>query len=335
MTTLYVTDHGVHLSLKHEQVTLVKDGFVLRAIPIEKLESVTILSRSHVEPSLSFALLERAIPVTYLSPSGKYIGRLDPVQGQNVDRQIAQFRAVDDPAFCLKLSRRTVAAKIRNGRTLLMRYQRDRPHEALAIAIPRLQTAERDAAEAIDLDMLRGLEGHASKEYFRALGTILPPPFNFTLRSRRPPMDRANACLSLGYTLLMYAFYTAVRDRGLHPYLGFYHAPRHGHPALCSDLIEDWRAPFIDAMLVSLVGHRELDPDQFTEAPEPGGIYLGGEGLKVFLNRFEQRMRTSNRYLTYVDHAVTYRESMAFQVGSLARAIELKDPDLYRPLEVR
>jgi hypothetical protein len=46
-------------------------------------------------------------------------------------------------------------------------------------------------------------------------------------------------------------------------------------------------------------------------------------------------MRTSNRYLTYVDHAVTYRESMSFQVGSLARAIELKDADLYRPLEVR
>jgi CRISPR-associated protein Cas1 len=48
--------------------------------------------------------------------------------------------------------------------------------------------------------------------------------------------------LSYGYTLLFYNIYSLLRSRGLNPQVGFLHALRQGHPALVSDMVEEFRA---------------------------------------------------------------------------------------------
>lgn len=99
---------------------------------------------------------------------------------------------------------------------------------------------------------------------------MLPPALGFTGRNRRPPRDPANACLSLGYTLLHAEAVTAAQAAGLDPLLGFYHRPAFGRESLASDLIEPLRAE-VDAWVAALFRDRALREDHFTRPESPGG----------------------------------------------------------------
>ena len=109
------------------------------------------------------------------------------------------------------------------------------------------------------------MEGMGSKAYFAVYRTCLRPGFTFAKRTRRPPRDPVNALLSLGYTLLGEAVATALEVVGLDPYEGFYHADKYGRPALALDLLEEFRGPVADSVVLTLINKRMLQPDDFTE----------------------------------------------------------------------
>ena len=55
---------------------------------------------------------------------------------------------------------------------------------------------------------------------------------SISIRNRRPPTDPVNAMLSLAYSMLAKDCTLAALAVGFDPYLGFYHQPRFGRPAL-------------------------------------------------------------------------------------------------------
>jgi CRISPR-associated endonuclease Cas1 len=160
---------------------------------------------------------------------------------------MAQYRAAFDERRSLAFARAVVAAKIRNTRVFLRRNfkvgnaaERDGTLEALS------RLADRAVAAATVAELL-GIEGDAAARYFRLFGTMLGetarhfPAFAFEKRTRRPPADPVNAMLSLGYTLLTHTWHTVLSAVGFDPYLGFYHRPRFGRPALALDMMEPFR----------------------------------------------------------------------------------------------
>jgi CRISPR-associated protein Cas1 len=101
--------------------------------------------------------------------------------------------------------------------------------------------------------------------------------------------------------------------------------------------MEEWRALFADALAMHCLSHRIVSEEDFTTLPESkgGGVYLTQNANKKFISQFEKRLRSYNRYLDYIEYPATFRESMAFQVGSLVKAIENNDPNIYRPILIR
>ena len=161
---------------------------------------------------------------------------------------------------------------------------------------------------------------------------MTPPPFSFASRTRRPPRDAFNSMLSFGYTLLMYEIYTALCNRGLSPYFGFYHALKNRYPALASDLMEEWRPVLIDSMVMSLVHHHEVQPEHFMRSEENGGVYLTREGRAIFLSAYEKKLRTMNCYLAG-EHS--YRKSLTVQAKKFSQALMAEEPDIYEPIRIR
>jgi CRISPR/Cas system-associated endonuclease Cas1 len=45
---------------------------------------------------------------------------------------------------------------------------------------------------------------------------------------------------------------TILQIHGLHPYVGFLHQLKNGHPALVSDLMEEWRPILVDSFVMHL-----------------------------------------------------------------------------------
>jgi len=193
------------------------------------------------------------------------------------------------------LARTFVAAKVQNARQVLLRGGREaadptdadalqRAARALGDAIPRLEPAT-------DLDVVRGLEGDAARNYFAAFTHLVREDregFTLNGRTRRPPRDRMNALLSFLYTLLTADCAAACEGVGLDPQVGYLHALRPGRPALALDLVEELRAPVADRLALTLVNRKQLSREHFLDHPG-GGVTLTADGRKAVLVTYQQR----------------------------------------------
>ena len=143
-----------------------------------------------------------------------------------------------------------------------------------------------------------------------------------------------NAMLSLGYTVIFYEIYAEVENRHMSPYIGMVHQIRENHPALVSDLLEEWRAVIVDATVMSLIQGHEISIDEFRRDEESGGVILDSAAVKKFLNKLEKKMRSSMNYLSYLNSAVTFRRGIWWQCKTLARCIDDMDFSDYQPLRI-
>ena len=111
------------------------------------------------------------------------------------------------------------------------------------------------------------------------------PAFVFMARSRRPPGNPVNAMLSFGYQILWNHLLSLIELQGLDPYYACLHQGSERHAALASDLIEEFRSPIVDSLVLYLVNRGVMDIDRDFEHHE-GGCYLNDLGRKKYLKAF-------------------------------------------------
>ncbi len=336
MSTLYLTEEGSYIQLKENRLIIKKTDETLKEISIEKIDNIVLIGHTHLTTPLATELLEREIPVSWLSTTGKFYGRLEPTTSINIHRQREQFRRSDDAKFSHELAKRFIIGKIKNSEVVLRRYNRNFGNEEVKEIIDELKRYVIKVEESEDTEQLLGYEGNASKIYFKGLGKMVKSEFFFNKRTRMPPTDKFNCLLSFGYTLLLYEIYTAIVNKGLNPYCSYLHKIRRGHPALASDLIEEWRPTIVDSLVMGMVQTGMITEEDFNpQEEETGAVYLTKEGLKKFIKKFEERLKQCNSYLNYIDYPLSFRESLQFQVGTLVKAIEENDYDIYRAVIIR
>lgn len=297
MRSLYISQQGCYLSLKQEQVIIKSGQMILDQVQIPLLEQILILGKSQVTTQLIRACLWRNIPIVYLSRMGRCYGRLQPIARGY--RQLARQQLLLLPADRLRLAQTLVQAKLHNSRVILQRQRRRDlgpiPEAALETAIRGLQYLMHRVMGATSLEQLLGFEGAGAASYFAALGHCFTTAgFTFTTRDRRPPPDPVNALLSFGYQLLWNHLLSLIELHGLDPYEACLHQGSERHAALASDLLEEFRAPMIDSLVLYLVNRSLIDPDQDFDYPATGGCYLNESGRKLFLRSFLTRMEETH-----------------------------------------
>jgi CRISPR-associated protein Cas1 len=275
--------------------------------------------------AMQFCLRQR-IPIYLLSARGRYFGVVDSFDTDPVLLQREQFRRADEPDFCLDLARRFVHGKIANSRIVLQRQSRKREAPALNEAARRLKGVLQNSEKAQSLDELRGFEGNAARIYFAAVAATLDASWRFKGRNRQPPLDPVNAMLSYGYTLLFYNIYSLLRARGLNPHVGYLHPLRAGHPALASDLVEEFRAIVVDAVVWSLAFNMRLSPSDFVWPQREGeGCLLNEQARRVFIRQMESKLNAPIRH-PLSGLKLDYRRCMEHQVQLLAAVIRGTEP---------
>ncbi|MGP1388010.1 MAG: CRISPR-associated endonuclease Cas1, partial [Thainema sp.] len=131
-----------------------------------------------------------------------------------------------------------------------------------------------------------------------------------------PPYDLILRSLWLFFEVPL----SLIRLEGLNPYLGNLHRSERHEPHLVCDLVEEFRSPIADTLMLALVNQRMLKPDDFTEPNEQGGVYLRDRSRRLFIQAFEKRMSTE---LTHPDAAkpVTYRRAIQLQIRCYKRCL--------------
>lgn len=177
---------------------------------------------------------------------------------------------------------------------------------------------------------MRGYEGTATAEYFKAFRAALKADFDFPARVYHPPSDEVNAILSLGYSLVYNNLHGTVNLVGLDPYMGYFHRPRHGHAAIVSDLMEEFRPVVIDRLVLTTLNKRTLTKADFY-TDDQGRIRLMPASLKRFFALYAAAL-AEPVYYAPLNIRTTYRQLFEYQTRHLARVL-LGEASGYQPFD--
>jgi CRISP-associated protein Cas1 len=288
---LYVTDHRARVSTSKSSLRVRHgDGSTTR-VPMESLEAVVLLGHAQITSQAMDACVKRGIPVTSLSPGGRVRFQVRGGVSGNVELRRAQVAATLDSDHKLALARSFVAGKLQNARRAVLRWARDAdgPQRSMLERRERHITDRLLAVPASrDANHLRGLEGEAARQYFRALGAVLGRAgYTFIDRNRRPPRDAPNALLSFVYGLVTAEVSGALTAVGLDPQIGYLHEPRPGRPALALDVVEELRTGHADRFVVRSLMRREVTPNDFETRPG-GAVHLTDGGRRQVLGLWRE-----------------------------------------------
>ena len=288
MLTLYVSQPGCYVSLQQEMLLVKKGDTILGEVQLPLLEQILIFGKSQVTTQAIRTCLGRNIPIAYLSRMGYCYGRILPIERGY--RQLVRYQQQLSFAERLQVARRIVQVKLKNSRVILQRQQRRQGSEVIAFAIQSINYLIEKAGDADTIERLMGLEGAGAAQYFSAFEECLShPDFVFVGRSRRPPGNPVNAMLSFGYQILWNHLLSLIELQGLDPYSACLHQGTERHAALASDLIEEFRAPIIDSLVLWLVNSKVMDV-QNDFIYRDSGCFLNDLGRAKFLKFFVQRM---------------------------------------------
>lgn len=329
-TPLYATTPGSRLAKRHGRVSLLEEGREVASRRLIDISHIGLFGNVDVSSALLRACFDAGIPVLWFTYGGWLTGLASGMPPKNIELRIRQHRAAAVGAP--ELASAFVVGKIRNARTLLRRHGGDDANRTVR-QLANLATA---AAQERNLASLLGIEGTAARLYFARFGALLHPDsaaaaFDFEERNRRPPRDRVNALLSFFYALLVKDTTVAALAAGFDPYLGFYHRPRFGRPALALDLAEEFRPLIADSAVLTAINNGELRGSDFIE--RAGAVSLTATGRRKSIATYERRMTTKLRHPIF-GYTASYRRTLEIQARLLA-AVLSGDISSYRPLTTR
>lgn len=324
---LYLNTQGMRVG-KSGEVIQVREGDAMKQeARLGEISQINLMGNIQLSTQAVQSLCAAEIPICYFSQGGWFYGITNGLNARNVFLRQRQFLSAEHEGIALRLSRKLVAGKIRNQRTLLQRNHIEPPEPALR----QMKALAEKAESASELESLLGIEGSAARVYFSEFAGMLKAAeedadahrgqpavfrFDFTERNRRPPRDPVNAMLSLAYSLLVKDLTITCYALGFDPYWGFYHQPRFGRPALALDLMEPFRALIADSAVLTAINTRMITPEDFVQAGP--AVALKPSGRKGFFRAYELRMDTLVTHPMF-DYRVSYRRVLEIQGRLLAR----------------
>jgi CRISPR-associated protein Cas1 len=319
---LYVQSAGTRVGRRADELHIETREGAKTTVRLGDTSQVVLFGNVSISTPALHELCDRGITTCFLSSGGWFYGLARGMDHKNVELRRRQFAVAADPARCLGLARGFVNAKIRNCRTMIRRNA--------ASLTPGVGDRMRELAVATEeiasIESLLGIEGTAARLYFGEYGKLVKAPakeanpaqmsFDFDGRNRRPPRDPVNALLSLGYALLAKDLTIKLLAVGFDPYLGFYHQPRYGRPALALDVMEEFRPLIVDSCVLTAINTGVVQAPDFVR--RGGAVALTQAGRARFLNAYERRMDEEIAHPLF-GYRVSYRRILEVQVRLLAR----------------
>ncbi len=328
---LYVTEQGAYIGVRAGRVEVRKKKELLLSRRVIDVSQVCVIGNAQVSTQALRSFFSRQVPVLYFSYGGWFSGIAQGHPSKHVGlrmKQLAEALRQD-----VRFAKAFVRGKIANARTLLRRNGRGPLDQALA-DLKRAQAR----VDSVDTQQeLLGVEGLGARVYFRAFTTMLrgneglAEQFGTNGRGRRPPPDPVNCLLSFCYGLLTKDLTAVVLGVGFDPYVGLYHRPRFGRPALALDLAEEFRPLVAESVVINLINNGEIGPGDFVS--RAGGVQLTADGRKSVIAAYERRLAVELTHPIF-KYKVTMRRALELQARLLGACL-LGEVAEYEPLLTR
>jgi CRISP-associated protein Cas1 len=333
MGIAYINQQDAFIGKIDERLTVIVEKNKLLDIPLIKLDGVVVMGRATISPAAIFELLQRKIPLTFLTENGTYLGKLEPELTKNIFVRDAQWKAAGETPQSIHIVRGFVRGKLKNYRSSLSKTQRNHSELSLEPAIERISQTISKLEKVETIDSLRGLEGAGSAAYFSVFNQLIRAD-GFIFKPRhRPATDPVNSLMNFGYTLLRQEVESAINIIGFDPYLGYLHVQRYGRVGLAFDLMEEFRPLVADSVILNAINNRMLTPDDFTVEPISQVVRLSDTGRRTFLTLLEKKKQSKFKH-PVLGRQCTYREAFEIQARLLAKYL-MGEIEQYPPLVLK
>jgi CRISPR-associated protein Cas1 len=315
LRNIVISGFGSKVSRENELVKIVtQDGEKLQVSPRE-LEQVIIAGEVSMTSGVVRLLLENGVDLVFVEHRPTNFFARVVRSDYNMITELWRKQLLMGEERRLEIAREVMDCAIYNKVRLLQSLAKNREVD-YDTEIAYLNERRAYLASIIDSETLMGFEGDATKVYFGALRKIIPTDFGFLKRERHPPRDPVNSLLSYGYTVLKSRVEYGLMRAGLNPYEGILHLSYRNRSALSFDLMEEFRQPIVDRVVITQIAQRQVGRDEFEHRDEM--CYLCEEVKKRFLDALYHRFED---VYTYHGERMAFLDIIFEQAKVLAKAI--------------
>ena len=186
LETLYITTPESYLFERNGNIYISIGGAEKASVPITQVDSIVLFGKNTLSTALLSFCSRNDVTITFLSENGFFQGRVcGPVSG-NVLLRKRQYESLADADFVNRFVADLLFCKIRNSKSVLLRYARSTLDEAakrsLAAAVSELTEIAQKLDVCSDIDSMRGIEGAARPSISPDLMRCSPVPRDTVLR---------------------------------------------------------------------------------------------------------------------------------------------------------
>uniref|UniRef100_A0A7C3MNE4 CRISPR-associated endonuclease Cas1 n=1 Tax=Dictyoglomus thermophilum TaxID=14 RepID=A0A7C3MNE4_DICTH len=292
--SIYIFTSG-ELKRKHNTIYFETSDGQKKYLPIENVRDLHIFGEVTLNKEILEYLSQKEIILHFYNYYEYYVGSFYPREHYNSGYMILkQAEYYLDQEKRLELAKSFVKGAIDNIRKVL-NYYTNRGKDLLKSKIQSIE----DLAEGIEgckkVDEIMGLEGNIRDIYYSCFNDITEnEDFFIKERTKRPPSNYMNALISFGNSLLYTAILSEIYKTHLDPRIGYLHATNFRRFSLNLDIAEIFKPIIVDRIIFSMVNKKEITPKDFDEKLE--GVYLKEKGMKLFVQNFEEKMKTTIQY---------------------------------------
>ena len=281
MAVLYIKEQGACVQKQGECIAVTKGGKQLVKIPLIRIDNISVIGNVQITAQALQTMMRSGIDVHFFSYSGEYLGKMAAESSKNIFLRFEQYGFYLQMDRRLDMARRIIDNKIHNQINLIRYHRWSGSEYDWKRDVARMEKYLSLLPEKNTSNEILGIEGICSNIYFRSFGQMLKCDFTFSGRNRRPPKDPVNVLISLTYTFLTKEVSSALDAESFEAYLGFLHGIRYGRKSLALDVMEEFRQPVADRLVMLLFNKRIIGKYDF-DFPESGGVVLNEDGFRKF-----------------------------------------------------
>jgi CRISPR-associated protein Cas1 len=333
---LVLSGHGYRIGKKSGMIVVYKADGEKKEISVGNLSTIIVNAKGvSLSGEAISLLLKHGIQVIFLSKD-RPVGKLQPMMLRSpVALKKEQVKAQMDQKG-INIAKIIVLNKIINQVKLLKRLCKSRLSLSSGI-LSELANRIRDTMEiyseiasaeigSLTRSWLVSKEAEASRYYWECISMILPGEIGFRGRKARydNPEDPFNISLNYMYSLLASQIWFAVELSGLDPFIGYLHEDNNRRPSLVMDLMEEFRQPVVDKLLITYFTKHKAE-NVIDENKR-----LSDEFRKLLLRIFFEEL---DRQVTFMNRTISIKGHMHLQPKRLAKYLLALTPS-YTPYNV-
>ncbi|MCL2046569.1 MAG: CRISPR-associated endonuclease Cas1 [Oscillospiraceae bacterium] len=287
METLYIIEDKCSVRREGSHLKLMRLGETIGTVPLVGVKTIVAFDTVSITAPALDLLMANGIDVIYQSQWGKVKGRFIAANGGGVITRLAQYTAFMDTKRRLEIVKPIIEAKISNQLTVIRKYKYRDATDDYDKSISVMEASIKNLFAAQQIDEIMGIEGIAAKHYWSCFKQLLKNP-DFTRREYRPSPDYVNALLNLGYAFLHNEITTCLLAKNLDLEIGFLHSIHYSRNSLSLDIMEEFRAAFVDSWVLTALNKNQVKKENFHMIEDDWR--MTDEGFHKFCQLYHKRI---------------------------------------------